>query len=235
MMDQWKNAKDAPALLRADRTLAFAFDQTKVGHIELLAQARIALANDKFDHARELFSKAQEMDPNDPEAKAGLKIAEQIIAGKIKKDNLLAMAGVKDEVAQQPPAGQPGAKEDDMINRVDQHRKIEEQRLQLQVQETIKQAKRELQENSEEAIRRLKVMQDTMRLNPDVTEDLRRKLSQQLENETCARPRSRPRGSRRPGLRARSSSPRPGPRTTFFASTISASSRCARPWRSTRT
>jgi hypothetical protein len=41
--DQWKTAKDQPAIMQADRTLAYAFELNRTACEELLAQADLVL------------------------------------------------------------------------------------------------------------------------------------------------------------------------------------------------
>jgi tetratricopeptide (TPR) repeat protein len=88
MVEQWKTAKDQPALMQGDRALAFAFEMNQMARAELLAQAEEALARDKLDAAGRLFNQVQHLDPNDPEAKGGLKLVMKLREGKVTKDQL---------------------------------------------------------------------------------------------------------------------------------------------------
>jgi hypothetical protein len=88
MVSQWKNGKDQPALLRADRALALAEKQNQLARADLLAQAQWALGDDKLDAAKNLFNQVKQLDPQDVEADAGLKVVEKLRTGALKKDQL---------------------------------------------------------------------------------------------------------------------------------------------------
>lgn len=134
---QWARAKDQPALARAERVLAFAYENTQLARSELLAQAQWALALDNLDAATNLFQQAQKLDPTDPEAMGGLKLIEGLRNGTLtkdklraqlneplkgikiekhqkekvetKRDQLLALAPQQPDAPQQPKEGQPAA------------------------------------------------------------------------------------------------------------------------------
>jgi hypothetical protein len=70
MVDQWAKAKDYPAVLRADRALAFAYEQTRLQHQEYLDSAQMALEEGKFDFAGRVFAQARQLSPHDGQAEA---------------------------------------------------------------------------------------------------------------------------------------------------------------------
>src|SRR5260221_477534 len=82
------------------------------------------------------------MDPTDVEAKAGVKLVDNLLKGKLNADKFLAMA------QQAPPApggvAAPPDAGNDPLKRAEQNQAIEEQRVKLQVDETLKQARRDL-------------------------------------------------------------------------------------------
>ena len=78
VMSQWRDHKDRPALLQADRTLCFAYDQNQMARAKLVADADWALENDKYDHAYRLYQQRLKIDPNNGEAKAGMDIVEEL-------------------------------------------------------------------------------------------------------------------------------------------------------------
>src|SRR5207248_9209862 len=78
MLKQWQSAKDQPALTRADRALAFAFEHNQLKRADLLTQAEWALSEDKLDAAAKLFNEACDLDPNDVEAKAGTDLVQKL-------------------------------------------------------------------------------------------------------------------------------------------------------------
>jgi len=77
VLQQWKNRKDVPALIQADRALAYAAEQNQVAVSDLKEKAEWALREDKFDAASRLFNQALDIDPQDPDAKNGAKLVEK--------------------------------------------------------------------------------------------------------------------------------------------------------------
>ncbi len=180
MHDQWQNAKDEPALLRADRALVFAHNDVRVAKAEVLAQAREALAAENVAGAGKLYEKAVQMDPNDIEAKAGVKLIDQIQKGRVNKEKFLALNQEKAKPAA-APAGDK--QEGDLLRRAREEAQIEEQRIGLQVEEAIRQSRKELGTDATGALERLKLMQEIVRQNPALGDELKNRLAQRLENE----------------------------------------------------
>lgn len=83
VVQQWKNVKDTPALIQADRALAFAAEQNQVAVSDLKDKAQWAMREDKFDAASRLFNQALEIDPQDGEAKNGSKMVQKLRDGKL--------------------------------------------------------------------------------------------------------------------------------------------------------
>src|SRR5207244_11589039 len=88
MSSQCAKPKDRPALLRADRTLAFAFQQNQLARQDLIARAELALGEDKFEVALGLFLQAQELDPTSVEARAGVQVVQKLKNGQLTKKDL---------------------------------------------------------------------------------------------------------------------------------------------------
>lgn len=88
MVEQWKSAKDQPALMQSDRALAFAQEINQIARADLLTQAEAALATDQFDAASRLFGQAKGLDPNDAEAQGGLRVVALLRDGKLTKEQL---------------------------------------------------------------------------------------------------------------------------------------------------
>src|SRR5262249_12430939 len=153
------------ALVRADWSLRLAAMQADETHDEILGQARRALATADWEIAAKLYLQVLTIDPADAEAKSGAKLADQLASGKVDAQKFLA-------AAQSPPAApaDKGDKDNDILRRAQQNRALEEQRVKLQVEETLKQARRDLADSPEEAVRRLKLMAEAVRLNPDLNE-----------------------------------------------------------------
>lgn len=99
--DQWKTAKDQPAMMQADRTLAYAYELNRMTCEELLAQADLVLQPKteaeakaarvspvKLEAAAKLYEQIKKIDPNSLEADGGLKLIDGLRQGKITKDQL---------------------------------------------------------------------------------------------------------------------------------------------------
>jgi hypothetical protein len=89
LVDQWAASdRTAPALIRADRSLALSYEQTRLAHDEVLTQAHWALSQNQLDAATKLFDAALKIDPQDAEPKTGLKLVARLKDGKITRDQL---------------------------------------------------------------------------------------------------------------------------------------------------
>src|SRR6516164_2187181 len=88
MFEQWKNAKEQPAIMHSDRILAYAHDVNQFARAEYIAQAHEALTQNKLEAAARMFGQAKELDPNDIEADAGIKVVQKIREGKLTREQL---------------------------------------------------------------------------------------------------------------------------------------------------
>ena len=90
MVVQWRTSGriDAPAMLRADRTLALAFETTRLAREEFIEQGDWALGAKKFDAAKTLFNAALKLDPADPRVQAGVKLVRKLDSGEISLEDL---------------------------------------------------------------------------------------------------------------------------------------------------
>jgi hypothetical protein len=89
LLHQWRNAdRTAPALVRADRTLASAYEQTRLAREDLLTQAYWGLEKNHLDAAAKLFEAARKLDPRDPEPAAGLRIVAKLKDGQITREQI---------------------------------------------------------------------------------------------------------------------------------------------------
>jgi tetratricopeptide (TPR) repeat protein len=201
MVEQWKNSKDQPALTRADRALADAQTRSRFARDDLIAQAEVALGSDKLDIAKTLFDKAKKLDPNDIEAKAGLKVVDRLKGGFIKKEDLKAQLAKEDgsgirqlaQAAVQPkqkePAGeepkqkeqavQPGPEE--VLQQSKNRIAVAEQRMTQQVDEVLRQARRQLTTDPDNAKEILKRVHNSVREDPDLGERVRQLLTNRVE------------------------------------------------------
>ncbi|HZZ78015.1 MAG TPA: hypothetical protein VFE62_05835 [Gemmataceae bacterium] len=88
MIEQWAKAKETPAILRADRALTIAYEQTRLQHLEYLEGAQMALEDGKLDAAHRLFKQVQTLAPDDGQAAAGLNIVDRLKDGTLTKDKI---------------------------------------------------------------------------------------------------------------------------------------------------
>ncbi|MFO0865566.1 MAG: hypothetical protein U0744_13105 [Gemmataceae bacterium] len=206
LVDQWKGAKEHPAILRADRALSFAFEQTRLLKDELLVGAHLAMDNDRFPEAARLFQQAKMLAPHDPEAKAGAVLAEKFQSGKVTRDSLrkelakgksmvkveagsklvwkdvvVAMAQIDEPAAGEPKKG-PAAIDD--ANFLKQRRDqviIEEQKITQAVDNVLSQARRELSLDPDGVLDILRNTLGRVNDHPDISDQVRRGLSARLE------------------------------------------------------
>src|SRR5207249_306312 len=74
MVQQWSNAKDQPALIRADRALAFAYETNRLVHEDIIGNAHLAMQQNNLEAAARLYEQALKHAPHDKGAEAGLKL-----------------------------------------------------------------------------------------------------------------------------------------------------------------
>ncbi|HMC88712.1 MAG TPA: vWA domain-containing protein, partial [Gemmataceae bacterium] len=194
MLEQWKNAKDQPALTRADRALASYSQQTQLARNNLIADAEWALSEDKLEAAQSLFEKAKRIDPEDKEAAAGLKIVEKIRGGVINKKQLkdqLAQAekdGIHNKLAQAgeqvPPPPRdvaPPVEQENLLQQQRARMQVEQQRVTGMVEDAQREARRLLSTDPDAAHELLKRTYAAIRDNPDINDATRLLLSNRLE------------------------------------------------------
>jgi tetratricopeptide (TPR) repeat protein len=201
MVEQWKQAKDRPALLQADRALAYAFEHNQLARADLVAQGEWAVEKNKFDVAQRLFRQALKADPTSARAKAGLKLVEDLRAGKKTFADVRTMLKVKDgdkkhigrvvkleeerlfadpeKKDNQPLA--PAEAERNRLRDVQARQAIANQEQRQVVDEAIRQAQRLVQTDPDAAHDFLKRTLDGVRTNPDITADVKRALGDRLE------------------------------------------------------
>src|SRR5262249_50500056 len=93
MFDQWTRSgnKSAPALIRADRAMAYAQQQSRLMVEEYVTQAQWALTDQRLDVADRLYTMALKLDPNDAEAQAGQEVVKKLKTGTATQKQLLQM------------------------------------------------------------------------------------------------------------------------------------------------
>jgi tetratricopeptide (TPR) repeat protein len=206
---QWSESdlQDAPALLRADRTLALAFEQGRLTREEYLTQAQWALGANHFDAAKNLAEAATKLDPSDSEVKALGKVIDKIGKGQLTLEKLKAATGQRigvkyekvngkmvavrvnlDAIAQEEPAAQPKdpnvpvGDPKALLQAEQARRAIIEQQVGLTVQESLVRGRELLRAGDPKAAKDLIMSQrDSIRANPDIGETLRTQLINKMD------------------------------------------------------
>ena len=205
---QWREQKDRPAILAADRALAFAAEQHELAREDLLAKAYWALDEDRLDPAFKLFKQAKELDPHSQEAQTGLELVQQIRDGKLTKEQLfeqikqhkkapgkdgafregdrsslkglLARADLaKLEIVKAAAADDSGAR--DILKDAAARQAVADQQAKQLVEEAVRRANQKVLVKPGEAIQDLKQTLEDIRNNPDVSEKARIDLVDQLQ------------------------------------------------------
>jgi tetratricopeptide (TPR) repeat protein len=203
MVNQWRQAKDRPALIPADRALGFAFERNRLACADLLARATIALENKNLDAATRLFQQVLDIDPNAEDAKDGAKLVDGIRDGKVKLDDLVGALRNKgkpvvrikgDQVvkldADEPPPGAaregepplaPPIPPVDPLADVKARRAIADQQMRQIVDDALRQARRQVETDPDGAHEFLKRTLDGVQANPDISPNVRAALGERLE------------------------------------------------------
>lgn len=193
MIEQWKNSNDQPALSRADRTLAYAYQRSQLARTGLLDQAEWALGQSKLEDAQNLFQQVKKLDPQDVEAEAGLKLIEKLRAGTLTKKELEVQLNQADAKKYQgalaqaeeklPPARKetPPGEREDLLQEQRRRLAVEEQRVTQMVDDAQREARQVLQTDPDAARDLLKRIYAAVRDNPDISARSRDLLSNRLE------------------------------------------------------
>ncbi len=208
MVDQWARARTQPALLRADRALVFAYQQTKVLHQDLLIGAELAMERNELVGAQRLFEEVKKMAPRDGEAAAGLRLVarlrdgsvtradirkqlEQVREGgrikkingqiQIAKTNFVQVAALQDE-PKDPKAGPAGGGDVPDLLKANRDRAIiEEQKTTQMVEDALRQARRELNADPDGSLELLRNTLSRVTDHPDIGERVREALASRLQ------------------------------------------------------
>jgi tetratricopeptide (TPR) repeat protein len=198
MLMQWQTveAKNTPALLPADRTLAMASEQFRLYRDEFVELGIRAIKADRFDHAEQLFKASAKIDPNHGDATEGLKVVADLRAGALTKEKLQERVKAAEKAGQvflkqepgtptpggavPPPPAPGGAMPSDLDKRI-AARNVAEQEAKAIVEETLKRAKLLRGTDPDTAYDDLKRQRDTVIQNGDLSDNVRRKLAADLE------------------------------------------------------
>ena len=203
---QWQSAKDRPALLPADRTLASAATQLDLAREDLLAKAYWALQEEQVDASFKLFQQTLKLDPHSVEAEAGLDIVAKIRDGKLTKEQLFQeLKQHEHKPGAKAPADRQGKADGGdqgvlvaMANplRLDPRTvdapndplavnkariEVANQQARLLVDQAIRQAEARVLARPADAIADLKQTLDDVRSNPDITDAMRVQLVDRLQ------------------------------------------------------
>jgi tetratricopeptide (TPR) repeat protein len=204
VFNQWKVAKDSPALLQSDRALAYAHKQNLLIVEDLLAKGELALEQNKLDVAHKLFEQAGQLAPHAARAKGGLALVEKMKTGKKSRADMLAelrLNAAKREVLRLKDGKRAivvladgdekidEPKGPDLLEDVKTRRAIAEQQANLMVAEAVRQANRLVRTGPDEAYELLKRTLDSVRSNDALVAPVVARLSAQLgrEMESVAR------------------------------------------------
>jgi tetratricopeptide (TPR) repeat protein len=208
MVRQWSesNAKEAPSILRADRALALAYEQSRLSREEYLTQAQWALGANQVETARQLANAARQIDSSNPEVKTLITVLDRIATGELtlealkaatknrigvsyeKGPNGLQLVRHNLEEAQdnQPKQNDnplvPGGNAADLLKAEQARRAILEQQVTNTIQESIQRGRELLRSGDPKSAKDLILAQrDSVRANRDIGDALRDKLANQLE------------------------------------------------------
>jgi hypothetical protein len=209
MLDQWRTQKDRPALLQADRALDFAFQTNQLARADLVIQAEWALEKKEIDAAARLYQRALQADPTSARAKAGLKLVQELRSGKKSMDDLkdwlkfkkgetftrfqqgrrvvlpaeqlFADADQKDADKKDNRPLAPDMAAQNRLNEIRGRQAILDQQQKEIVDDAIRQANQMVQTRPDDAHEFLKRTLDSVRTNPDISNEMRASLSNRLE------------------------------------------------------
>jgi tetratricopeptide (TPR) repeat protein len=197
MVIQWRTSgrADVPALLRADRTLALAYETTRLAREEFLEEGHWALGAKRLDSAKALFDAALKVDPDDPRSKAGARIVARLEKGEVSFDDLKKASvdelvqekkepppPVKDPVPTGPKVGEAPADPNALLKQAEAQQRIREQQVTVAVEETLARARVLLNAGDPRSSKDLLVAQrDTIRVAGDIGETVRQRLLNRIE------------------------------------------------------
>jgi hypothetical protein len=202
LVQQWRNAKDQGAIIRADRALAYAYEQNLLAIRDLVAQGEMAIYEKKLEHAEHLFNEALLLDPADAEAQAGKNVVAKMKDGTLTREDVEKnLRQAEEKVArverngakattkrldllalnQQQPAPPPQPGQEDLLRDQRRRQAVEDQRTTAQIEEAIRQAGRMLRTNPDDAQEMLRRTLDNVRSNPDLSDGARTGLEGRLD------------------------------------------------------
>lgn len=210
MIRQWSEStnKEAPSILRADRALALAYEQSRLTREEYLTQAQWALGVNRIDAAKQLSDAAFQLDPNDSEVRTMKSVVEKLGRGELTIEAIKAATNNKIGVAYEklpngrfqqvrvnledlakddqptPPKNNPTVQVGDpkaLLQAEQARRAILEQQVTNTVHETLYRGRQLLRNADPKSAKDLILAQrDSIVANKDISDGLRDKLVREL-------------------------------------------------------
>lgn len=188
MVAEWRDSKDAPAMVQADRALALASAQGRLDREETLAKGNFALSVGKAEAAARFFTEARRIDPSNLEAAQGLKLAGKVIEGSVSRDQLMkSMTQINALIQDAPKPGKPAdaapGVEADFLEKQKQLAEITLQKRENEIKAALSEASRASGTDAiSQAKESLKQQLNALLNDANVREDKRRILSNQIES-----------------------------------------------------
>jgi hypothetical protein len=123
MVQQWRKAAGRPAVLRADRALAIAYENTRLKRDDRLQLAQMALEKNDLEAASRLYGEVRTIAPDDNEAESGIKVIDKLRKGTLTPALLrkqMEKGGFKGERIQADKNGKVQWNKADLLNLVAQ-------------------------------------------------------------------------------------------------------------------
>jgi tetratricopeptide (TPR) repeat protein len=123
MVQQWRKAKDRPAVLQANRALSLAYENARLKHDDLLLSAQLAIEKNQYEAAERLYQDVRQLAPHDTEAEAGIKVIDKLRSGILTPEKLrrsLAKSGKGDRLETDKATGKPRWTKADLVQFVNQ-------------------------------------------------------------------------------------------------------------------
>ena len=189
MVSDWRDSKDLPSMVQADRALALAAAQGRLDREETLAKGNFALSIGRPEVAGRFFNEARRIDPSNIEAVQGLTLARKVADGSMPRQELMKTLGqinaaIQEEAkpaAEKPGAGAPGV-EADFLEKQKQLADINLQKREAEIKSALSEASRAVGTDAiGQAKESLKQQLGGLQNDANVREDKRRQLTNQIE------------------------------------------------------
>ena len=209
MIDQWAHAKEFAALLRADRALSNAYENTRLNYLDKLESAQMALEENQLDAAHKLFTQARSISPAGGEADAGIKIVDRLKDGTLTRDtlkkqfakrntkvdqvqnvngkqqwvkvDLVELAQNDDKAGAKNAKPEPGIGGENLIKEHRDRQAVEEQKIVTSVEDAIRQARRTLPLDPDGTLDNLRTLLNRVKDHPDLGGQIRDALATRLQ------------------------------------------------------